>query len=430
MAPRRLTTTAAALCRFGLLALIASPLSAANPDTPAPSDTPATSASTSAAGSGPSELTDDQCVQLLGAADFQARDRARLELERRGLSARAAIEAGVKSSDQEIRRRCEVILASIDAADKRQRLDQLVALAANSTPEAIQLEAEKLKLPAWTTFARYAGTSVEARQLYRDIMTLEWNFIAQSAEQPQQAPMLLTQRLDELTTTGTGIVENPSATINAFLLSSLIAGQIADATSTRLQILVRDSAYGANTSSQRGAPVRQLLGGWVTDVRGGMLNHFHALAVSRTYRLSEAGAARARTIIQLDTKQGPLAGTSAMLNRQALQTLMEFGTAADVKLLLRLLDDSSVVTTTSVGGPADPNAEPAPRLVLEVRVSDLALYTALVLEGRDVRQFGFSHVPSSEARYYFDTHAGFVTDQDRQAAMRLWNERPPLDDQK
>jgi hypothetical protein len=409
----------------------------ANPPAPPTHPTPQSLASPEPA----VERTDGDWVQQLGAAEFKLRDQARLELERRGMAASEAIRQGTQSTDPEIRRRCEVILAEIDAADKRRRLDQLVAASNRATDDEVRRLAEELQLPGWDIFHRYAGSSMEARQLYRDIMRGEWVFIEQSVAQPQLAPALLNQRLEDLASGGPALTDNPAATINAFLFSSLVAGRITDSASTRLQLMVRDSAFGAATATQRGTPVRQLLSGWVTDVQGGMMNHFHALVVSRSYRLTDAGAERARRILQTDPRRRPAEANGVMLYRLAIQTLMEFGDQKDVALLQPLLGDSSVVMTTSIGGETEEGGDgqagrrrgndggyaPSPRLALEVRVSDLALYASLVLERRDVRQFGFFHVPPGEPLHYFDSHAGFVSDEERQAALKVWHDRQPVE---
>jgi hypothetical protein len=98
-----------------------------------------------------------ELVQDLGSPRFARREAAEKALLRLGAKARAALQAGLKSSQAEVKRRCERLLARLDEQEWRRKVDAYVA----------DLDGgERHNLPLREAYEKLAGTGWSARKLF------------------------------------------------------------------------------------------------------------------------------------------------------------------------------------------------------------------------------------------------------------------------
>jgi RNA polymerase sigma factor (sigma-70 family) len=98
-------------------------------------------------------------VEQLGSDEFAVREAAHKELRKLGLKAEAALRAGLKSEDPEVRARCAKILAEI----RKDSLDDLVRTfdpKAESVPDH----------PIWKRFKSIAGDTRASRELFAQVI--------------------------------------------------------------------------------------------------------------------------------------------------------------------------------------------------------------------------------------------------------------------
>src|SRR5262245_56092552 len=92
-------------------------------------------------------------VKQLADESFEVRAKAASRLLELGPAARAALEAGLKSEDAEVRAACRKLLGQIQAEGYAEQLDALLA----------GRLVEGKPLPGWKRFAAVAGDGEEAR---------------------------------------------------------------------------------------------------------------------------------------------------------------------------------------------------------------------------------------------------------------------------
>jgi RNA polymerase sigma factor (sigma-70 family) len=103
-------------------------------------------------------------VEQLGSTDFNEREAAQKELRKLGLRAEAALKAGLKSEDPEIRARCATLLTEI-------RKDALAALVKDFDPAADNQPDH----PIWNRFKGLVGDTLASRDLFaRVVKRPEW----------------------------------------------------------------------------------------------------------------------------------------------------------------------------------------------------------------------------------------------------------------
>jgi hypothetical protein len=128
-------------------------------------------------------------VRQLGAPSFQAREDASRRLLRLGRSAAAALRAGLKDPDAEVRRRCAPLLLRAELPELEPRL--LALLEGNTrsiTPP----------LPGWECFRQAAGDDASARMLYADLYRAERPLLELLQRDPRQAAAQVVSRTQRL----------------------------------------------------------------------------------------------------------------------------------------------------------------------------------------------------------------------------------------
>jgi len=115
-------------------------------------------------------------VEQLGDDDFATRESAAKELSKLGLKAEAALKAGLRSDDPEVRARCATLLSEIRAAARKAALEDLVK---NFNPAA----EKQPDHPIWKRFKAIAGDTRASRDLFASILkTAEWKRVFEGVD--------------------------------------------------------------------------------------------------------------------------------------------------------------------------------------------------------------------------------------------------------
>jgi hypothetical protein len=128
-------------------------------------------------------------VRQLGAAAFADREAAARGLLRLGRSAAAALRAGLRSPDLEVRRRCAALLPAVLRTDEDRRLDAFLrdGPAKGGPP-----------LPGWASLKEVAGGDVTARLLYAELYRDDRPLLDLLDKGPRQAGGQLGTRLQQV----------------------------------------------------------------------------------------------------------------------------------------------------------------------------------------------------------------------------------------
>lgn len=351
-----------------------------------------------------------ELVRQLGAPEFTTRQAAEQKLLRVGAPAKAALLAGRRNEDMEIRlasqriliclaqRACDALTESFLDGDNRVSLD---------------------RLPGWTRLRDRLGDRREVRQLYIRMFRAELELL-QALE--RKDPELLDRWTTQLQTQETLAVPEPqggmglpsgSSLCTLLFVGTEIADQSQDA--SRWQVLQPLSQFLlTRLDDQQTARlglheplVRQLLASWADAMGRGNdgVQGTHALLIALKFDLPELGCRLARTILQ-ESRDYPSAKPYAAI------TLGRFGTVEDAKFLIPHLQDTRVFHTWS-----NPQLQKDPILI---QVRDVMLAMLLRMRGRDPATCGFELLdPFPETLYRIWTF-GFLQEPQRVAAFEKW----------
>ncbi|HEV7279630.1 MAG TPA: hypothetical protein VGN57_05405 [Pirellulaceae bacterium] len=133
--------------------------------------------------------TPDDLVQALGSPDFNDREFASERLLALGLDAKGALDAGVKSSDREIRYRCLRILAILEEKDFVRRLQAF---------ENGQPSPDGQELPMWPEVRERFGDEAPIRKLFAEMTREERELLAAAAKGAEALEPVFDQRLADV----------------------------------------------------------------------------------------------------------------------------------------------------------------------------------------------------------------------------------------
>lgn len=419
----------------------APPAKAGAPDAPRPAEDPAAA-----------------LVKQLGSDDFATREAAEKELRKLGSKAEAALKAGLKSEDPEIRARCAKILTAI-------RKDALEALVktfdpaaenpsdhpiwkrfkaiAGDTRASRELFARVIKNPDWLRRldAAEAGPDAAAKQYREAILEVGRNFRANMhvyffipvwpCDTPDQAAYLLFLGCYAGTESA-----RPTAEAEAHLFSDG-EGRVYYARGLILGILGKEIAPGPAKQYNETAPLApgtdrvfgRLLAAWLprrTDPD----------ALQNGFRVAvEGGAAEVLPFARKLAGDLPRDRELSMRVRvAALAAVARFGTHADLTLFPVLFEDESVLSPFIRSG-ANPASTDGAGVV---QVRDCAYGLALLLHGEDPVNHGFllaggkSPKPGRrpEVSMYSDIDFGFLNGDDKSRTAAHAKAKAFLDKQK
>jgi hypothetical protein len=350
-----------------------------------------------------------ELVRQLGAPEFSKRQAAEQKLLRVGAPAKAALRAGRRDEDMEIRLASQRILICLAQRESDELTESFL-----DGDNSVSLD----RFPGWPRLRDRLGDRREVRRLYIRMFRAELELL-QSLE--RNDPELLDNWRTQLQTQESlatpeahGGMGMPSgSSLCALLFVGVeIADESQDAYWESLQMLSQflltrlDDQQMARLGMHEPL-IRQLLASWA-DALGQVKNRgqiMHGLLIALKFELPELGCRLARSALQ-EGHEHPNAKPYAAI------TLGRFGTVEDAQFLIPHLQDTRVFHTWS-----NPQLQKDPILI---QVRDVMLAMLLRMRGRDPATCGFELLePSPETLYHIWTF-GFLQESQRVAAFEKW----------
>ena len=398
-------------------------------------------------------------VKQLGSEDYAEREIASMKLRKLGATAEAALKAGLKSEDLEVRTRAIRVLALI-------RNDLLAALVKTFDPKA---EAES-DHPVWKRYKNIAGSDPAARQLFAEIIAdpRRLTILDVAETNPDNVGELYEREIERLAQkTRAELARQMQTALARQMQAGRGDGELPahlfgpdDPTPTPADVAVgfylgtfpataktfadprwENIAVPGSSSAEHDAlfhnPNRwglDLLD--VTPGRRAGASTFRRLFAAWLAQRREPGSiclgleqARLGRVVETLPTARAVAGDvkkPVRVRAAALPILGAFGEAKDEPLVVALLDDKNYYTETKYG----PEGKDA-----KVQLRDLALGALLVLRGKSPEDFGFpafpAHAPSKLREIPLYPHyLGFHDDTSRNVTHKLaraWLNQPPAE---
>ena len=334
-------------------------------------------------------------VEQLGADSFQVRERAMAELISAGPQAEAAVRAGLKHSNPEVRSRSEKILTEIEKDLEAKRR------AAFLEGDVTQLTSN---IKSWRRFSKMFGNTRESRAFFlsmsdggQEVLTLG------ETNNSRDFGKLIAQ----LYAKGPSRTRRPAPGVLMAVVFVASDKQV-DLDSSATFHLVKLLHYEQNDPSRLDGknPVLKTLLGQL--VRGSSKKYQYSwLAVADEFELKKDGGALARKML------GAKVNADAKLSLSDFEVLLslgKWGDKDDIKLLAKYVNDNTMLGSSQHGSERH-----------ERRLGDVALAMCIILSGEKPKAFGLFHAPGivrSGHKVY-----GFHDDDKRAAARKKWQAR-------
>lgn len=329
-------------------------------------------------------------IEQLGHVDYDKREQAMERLLEAGPAALARVrEAAEATADDEVRARCNELIAHYESLSSARAID---ALAAG------KLDPDEVAFPGWQRLRSRMPNNADGRRLFASMLRARSDLLKMADRNPDAARYAL--NADWAATYRVSVHGEVEDGAIATLL--FLAGERDVNRDGRCSVHLDYTCRGLLAKSKgryfADRPLMQrLLADYVarTDVPRSASRRMKLGLVANLH-----GPTRALALHSLrDRKQ---TGTTRALS---LRCLAIVGTRKDVATIERLLEDSGVVTRLIVGKDSH-----------EIQMRDLALIALIRITKQQVDAYGLREWSSraSGSRFYFDT------DEQRQAAIRKW----------
>lgn len=342
-------------------------------------------------------------VKQLGSEDFVAREAAEKELQKLGVKAEAALKAGLKSDDPEIRTRCEKLLAAIRAA----RLGNKDS-------------------PVWQKFKAVAGDDEDAWKLYLRMVGIRkrGEMLLAAMDDPKKVVAIYAKECDEIAKALAGPQPNPGLPaggmtaddLAALLFLGTLLGEDRkqpDPESPAVHgRLLQDGLTGATK-----AAYARLYAAWAEPRPE---YYASSLQVGLQFGLPVlAGVARKALAVK---DQPPW----ARIDAPALRFLGLHGTPADIPLVMKFADDKTecgrLAFSKIEGGTMGPWRPSFKNMDVVTQTRDVAIIAALELHKKRPQDFGFELDVVQDGGPppppFWLGHLGFCRDVERDAAHK------------
>jgi hypothetical protein len=356
-------------------------------------------------------------VKQLGHPRFPVREAAAKQLLEMGGSAVAALQAGTKADDEEVRTRCKALLPQAKAAEWRRRAEAYLADTEGKQKHDMPLLAEWEKL--------VGKPDAGSRKLFADMVSNGGDLLDVAAADPKTATAKVASRAKEVfdrVTTAKGQVKAEPGELAAVLFADYVSagsGPVLnfrrgrrDRPASPAQLLANPAWAEALDAKDTGPALRKLLARWmgtrpVTDFTA--YQQFALLAQKKPF-------AEAAPILAAAAKSKDADLLSIRL--LAVQALGKVGGPEATATLTDLLSDTSVI----FGG------------MDEHRLGDSALAALVKMSGKKLGDYGlnnnmgigFASGPGEEA-VMLEIH-GFQNAADRTKALQKWKDEAGKND--
>lgn len=356
-------------------------------------------------------------VAQLGDDLYRVREQATSELYKMGRPALAVVEDTLaKTTDPEVRARCEWLLPRILAADLKARLDAFLADADGKGQH---------DLPGWNELVEITGSSTTARELFVEMVKVPENadLFAGMQSRDTFASRLIARRAELYArlyrTTPNGQRDPPTGPeVAALILAEYVnTTPLSDrryqyaAFSSLNQPPIREFL----NSSGKGEVFRQLVARWLMT-RTDAYEQNSAMSVASNLNLKEAPPYElALRVLARDAKEDAKNGvqTTAYTKAQALGLIARTEDAKHLPVFTKLFtDNAAFVQWRNVNGQ---------NLQMQVQVKDTALALALVLTKQDPKDYFFEVMNTAAGSKFSYFNYSFSTDENRKLAFIKWS---------
>jgi len=342
-----------------------------------------------------------ELVRQLGSDAYQERESAGDRLQKMGLPALPALEAGLQDPDLEIRRRCEELLPEVLAIDLRNRIAGFLADKEGKG---------KHDVPLWARYSKEVGADAGSRQLFSEMLQGETlTFLVDCAASPSRETetvdrfSLLKQTRLYQPIPGKGIGPVTRADLAALLF---IGGQIKDPTQQSgfvvTNLLYQPLSRNALADASVGPVFRKLLVRWMTNQTNEQVI-MQLCNVVQNLNLKEG-----RDFLIGVIKQKKVQG---ILLAQAVVNLVRASGKEHVALLEELLTDQTLLGMVQFN-----------RVRGTTEMRDVALAMLVHLNGQSHKDYGFTFLTQNQNLMWSPHYLGFATPEQREAAHKKWQE--------
>jgi hypothetical protein len=353
-----------------------------------------------AAGSHPVASPDEVklLIAKLGDRSFAVREAATTRLAELDVSIRPALSEAVKSRDAEVRMRARRVLVLVNERYFESRLSAFVADADGK---------QGVELPGWSRFRSLAGKSREARELFVEMQRAEPRILEATESKLENIHELLTDRLQEGFQTpqfgGGGEMSAASAAALVFVATDPKV-QLRPESASLVSMLIYQPPFHSALGGPRGDAAKTILAAWVMRETEDAALLMQNVSLAMQHNLP-VGRELAKSVLA----KGDLPPHSVA---QAMSLLARTGKKEDAALLEKFLADTTVVASFNRNDPGRHS----------LKVCDCAMAMMIVLTGNKPDQFRDGPLRWNQGWNVDLQTLAFPTDEDRQAALKKWNE--------
>ena len=344
--------------------------------------------------------TIDALIARLGADKYAEREQASRQIVAVGISARGALVKALNHVDAEIAQRARAALLTVIEADFQNRLARF---AIDDDPQ------NDHGFSGWTRFKRIVGSDNMARVLFVEMQRAEAVLLEvaeQSPDKTADAMIVRSVRLggdhrpryDEY-----GEDDVSVASVAALLfLGGDAQLAVADRARAKVYPLLDDGFSDEVRGGRNMAPLKKLLGAWLTRSSGGP-QAMQDMWISLRYEIPEGIKPALAILADGGFEQ------QSRTREYALLVVAKFGDRSHLGAIEPLLSDTS---SSDSGAPFRKSAR--------AEVRDVALATMIHLSGQKLKKFGFEKASEKFFDEYDVDSLGFSTNAKRQAALTKW----------
>jgi len=353
--------------------------------------------------------TDPKLVELvrqLGAKSYRVREDAARGLLTRGAASVAVLTDGLRDTDPEVSQRCRQLLPQASALDRNEKLAALLKNPAAPPPPK--------GLAGLDRFLKITGDDKGSRELYAELLTIHHRTLEAAEEDIKKATEQFRQFSDEAYnkwrvsinsgrySTDTMFASRADMTFFLFFSSDSRIRKN-DPAFSRASILLQGNQISNAISEKDGTPaMRKIFLDWLE-------NESQPGFQQRGFMI--ASQANLKEALPLAMKLLERKEQQSYNKAQILVTLVKLGGKEHIAKLEPLLEDKSVVATSTFG-----NGKP-----LTTQLRDVAIGVSVQLAGQKLVDFGFDTRFANQANLGYHYY-GFPDDKARNEAHAKWKE--------
>jgi hypothetical protein len=337
-------------------------------------------------------------IARLGDRSFSVREAATTRLAELDVSIRPALVEATKSRDAEVRMRARRILVMVNARYFEARLNAFIADADGK---------QGLELPGWSRFQSLAGKSREARELFVEMQRAEPRILEATETKLENINELLTDRLQEGIQTpqfGGGGELSAASTAALVFVATDPKVQLRPESAALVGMLIYQPPFHSALGGPRSEAVKPLLAAWVMRETDDTALLMQNVSLAMQHNLP-VGRELAKSVLS----KGDLPPQAVS---QAMSLLARTGKKQDAAILEKFLADETVLANFNRNDPGRHS----------LKVCDCAMAMMIVLTGNKPDQFRDGPLRWNQGWNVDLQTLAFPTDEDRQAALKKWNE--------